>query len=364
LGEKICGIIYAMEIIDVAKVFIPSTVAFSIGIAITPFFTHYLYKYKVWKKERRTKDIVGRQAIVIQQLPSQEQEIGVPRMGGVVIWFSALLTILGFWAVAQFAPSPITEKLNFLSRNQTWLPLFTLMAGSLFGLVDDFLVVYGKGGYIAGGLPLRVRIGVVLLLGLIGAWWFFVKLGVSSIAIPFWGEIEMGLLFIPFFMLVMLALFSGGVIDGIDGLAGGVLATIFAAYGGIAFFGQQIDLAAFCAVIVGGLLAFLWFNIPPARFYMSETGILGLTTTLTVVVFLTKAVAVLPIIALLLFAAPASNVIQLLSKKFRHGRKVFLIAPIHHHFEALGWPQYKVTMRFWIISAVLAIVGMVIALIG
>ena len=138
----------------------------------------------------------------------------------------------------------------------------------------------------------------MLLIGLIGGWWFYSKLGVSSIAMPFSGDLHLGLIFVPFFMLVMLALFSGGVIDGIDGLSGGIMAAAFAAYAGIAFFQNQIDLAAFCAVIVGGILAFLWFNIPPARFYMSETGILGLTTTLTVVAFLTKEVVVLPIIAM------------------------------------------------------------------
>ena len=165
-------------------------------------------------------------------------------------------------------------------------------------------------------------------------------------------------------MIVMLALFSGSVIDGIDGLSGGIMASIFSAYAGIAFFQNQIDLAAFCAVIVGGILAFLWFNIPPARFYMTETGILGLTTTLAVVAFLTQSVIVLPIIAFPLFVASGSVIIQQLSKKFRNGKKVFLVAPIHHHFEALGWPSYKVTMRFWVLSMVSAALGMIIALIG
>ena len=161
----------------------------------------------------------------------------------------------------------------------------------------------------------------------------------------------------------MIVLFSSSVVDGIDGLAGGVFAAAFAAYGGIAFFRGQVDLAAFCAVILGSLLAFLWFNIPPARFYMGESGTLGLTTTLAVVAFLTDSVAVLPIIGFVLVIEVASNIIQFASKRFR-GKKVFLIAPIHHHFEALGWPPYKVTMRFWVISMVTAMVGIAVALIG
>ncbi|MBI2108603.1 MAG: hypothetical protein HYT93_00275 [Parcubacteria group bacterium] len=350
-----------MEIINVLKVFIPATVAFAIGISITPFVTHYLYKYKLWKKKARNEALGGGETPLFNAL-HKEKETNTPRMGGIIIWLSTLITVLFFFLLSKLFSGEAAEKFNFLSRSQTWLPLFTLLAASCVGLFDDFLVVFGRGGYVAGGLPLSFRIATVLGIGAIGAWWFFVKLGVSTIAIPFLGEISLGIFFIPFFMLVMLALFSGGVIDGLDGLAGGILATAFAAYAGIAFFQNQIDLAAFCSVIAGGTFAFLWFNIPPARFYMSETGILGLTTTLAVVAFLTKAVIVLPLIAFFLFAAPASVIVQLIGKKI-FGRKVFLIAPIHHHFEALGWPAYKVTMRFWILSGVLAILGMVIALI-
>ena len=352
-----------MEFAGVIKVFIPSVVAFWTGIFITPFLTHFLYKNQMWKKEARTKALGGGEAVLFNKL-HKERETTVPRMGGIIIWTSSALTVFLFAFLADFFPGDTTEKLNFLSRNQTWLPFFVLIVASIVGLVDDFLAVSGKGDSRDVGLTLKTRIAIVLTLGAGAAWWFFFKLGVSSIIVPFWGEVSLGYLFIPLFMLVMLALFSGGVIDGIDGLAGGIFAIVFAAYAGIAFFQEQNDLAAFCAVIVGALLAFLWFNIPPARFYMSETGVLGLTTTLTVVAFLTKAVVVLPIIAFFIFAAPASNIIQLLSKRFRDGKKVFLIAPVHHHFEALGWPPYKVTMRLWILSAIFAIIGMTIALIG
>ncbi len=350
-----------MEVINVIKIFVPATVAFFLGIAITPFISHYLYKYKLWKKKARNNALGGGKTPLFYKL-HKEKEVGTPRMGGIVIWLSVIATIIGFFLLTKFYPNESTEKLNFLSRNQTWLPLFTLISASLVGLFDDFLVVFNRGGYVAGGLPLSFRIVTVLGIGAVGAWWFFAKLGVNVINIPFFGELSLGIFFIPFFMFIMLALFSGGIIDGIDGLAGGTLAAAFAAYAGIAFFQSQIDLAAFSAVIVGGILAFLWFNIPPARFFMSETGILGLTTTLAVVAFLTQAVVVLPLIAFFLFAAPASVIIQITSKKF-FNKKVFLIAPIHHHFEALGWPPYKVTMRFWILSGVLAILGMVIALI-
>lgn len=349
--------------IDVVKVFIPTLVAFVIGIGVTPFLTHYLYKNKMWKKKARNEGLGGGGTPIFNKL-HKEKEVGTPRMGGIVIWVSAIATIAFFWLLSHVAPTFATDQLNFLSREQTWLPLFTLVAASIVGLADDVLQIQGRGGYIAGGLPLKVRIGVVLLIGFVGGWWFFAKLGVDSIYVPFVGDLALGFLIIPLFMIVMLALFSGGVIDGIDGLAGGIMAAIFSAYAAIAFFQNQMDLAAFSSVLAGGTLAFLWFNIPPARFYMSETGILGLTTTLAVVAFLTKAVIVLPLIALPLFVASGSVIIQQLSKKFRNGKKVFLVAPVHHHFEALGWPSYKVTMRFWVISVVCAILGVVIVLVG
>lgn len=350
-------------IIDVVKVLLPAVFSFFIGLAFAPIFIRLLHRYELWKKKPRTEALGGGDTPIFTEL-HKEKETGTPRLGGVIIWGSVLLTISLIWLLAYIFPTEMLQKLEFLSRNQTWLPLFTLIAASLIGLFDDLLVIFNRGGYIAGGIPLSWRIAMVVGIGLIGAWWFFTKLEVSAIVVPFLGAFDLGLFFIPFFVLVMLALFSGGVIDGIDGLAGGIMASIFAAYAGIAFFQNQIDLAAFSAVVTGGILAFLWFNVPPARFYMSETGILGLTTTLAVVAFLTNAVIPLVIIAAPLFITTASVVVQLLSKKLRGGKKIFLVAPLHHHFEAIGWPSYQVTMRFWIIGVILALLGVAITLVG
>lgn len=350
-------------LLSVLKIFIPATVAFFLGILITPSISHFLYKNEMWKKKARNEALGGGATPIFNAL-HKEKEVNTPRMGGLIIWISVLLTSSLFWIISLLSNDDFSQKMDFVSRSQTWLPFFILIVSSLVGLLDDYLVIKGRGGYIAGGIPLKLRIAYVIFAGLVSGWWFFEKLDVSSIAIPFYGDIVLGAFFIPVFVLVMLALFSGGVIDGIDGLSGGIFATIFAAYGTIAFFQNQIDLAAFCMVVVGGLLAFLWFNIPPARFYMTETGILGLTTALAIVAFLTEQVAVLPIIALPLFVSAGSVILQLMSKKLRNGKKIFLVAPIHHHFEAVGWPSYKVTMRFWILSIVFALLGMIIALIG
>ena len=349
-------------ILNVVKVFGLSALAFIVAIFLTPFLTHYLYKYKMWRKSARTMAADGSGTPLFNAL-HKEREVNTPRMGGLLIWVTAGLIALLFWALAEYTDNPFFDKLNFLSRNQTWLPLVTLFAASLLGLADDLTQIWGKGSYKGGGIGLTRRILMVLLIAAVGAYWFYFKLDWRTIYIPGLGDIFIDGWYIPLFILVMMGTFSGGVIDGLDGLAGGVFAAMFAAYGGIAFFQNQLDLAAFSGVILGALLAFLWFNIPPARFYMGETGIIGLTTTLSVIAFLTNSVIVLPIIGFLLVAESLSDIIQFASKKFR-GKKVFLIAPIHHHFEAIGWPSYKVTMRFWVIGVVMAIIGMVVALIG
>ncbi len=349
-----------MLYLNIFKVFAPSAVAFFVGIIITPFLTDYLYRHKLWKKKAGKIAPDGSATPIFDQL-HKEKEVGTPRMGGIIIWASVLVTTILFWLLS-FAPG-FSDKLNFLSRNQTWLPLFTLIAGSLVGLIDDIMQVSATGDSRKAGLPFYKRLIIVILIGAIGAYWFYFKLGMTAIAIPFVGQLEIGWLIMPLFIFVMVALFSSGVIDGLDGLAGGVMAIIFSAYTGIAFFQNQIDLAAFCAVITGGTLAFLWFNIPPARFYMSETGILGLTTVLTVIAFLTNSVLILPIIALPLVATVISVVLQLASKKLRNGKKIFLVAPLHHHFEAIGWPASKVVMRYWVIGIIFAIIGMILTLI-
>ena len=353
-------------ILNVVKVFGLAAISFFIAVLLTPLLSHFLYKYQLWRKEARTLAPDGSGTPLFHEL-HKEREVKVPRMGGLLIWVTTIFVASLFLILADNTQSSLFDKLNFVSRNQTWLPLFTILAASLLGLADDLLQVFRKGGYVAGGLTFRIRVGVVFIIALIGAYWFYFRLGQHTLFIPWLGDINIGLWFIPLFVLTMLATFSTSVTDGLDGLAGGVFASIFAAYGGIAFFQNQIDLAAFSAVLLGSLLAFLWFNIPPARFWMTETGTMGLTMTLAVIAFMTDTpgngfgVAALPVIAFPLVITVLSNIIQITSKKIR-GKKVFRIAPLHHHFEAIGWPSYKVTMRYWIISIICAIMGMTVAL--
>lgn len=354
---------------DLAKLFIPSTVGFVIGVILTPLITHFLFKYEMWKKKAGKIAPDGRATPIFNEL-HKHKEVGTPKMGGIVIWASAIITIAIFWILSHLFPIETLRKFDFLSRSQTWIPVATLLFGALVGLIDDYLDIKGSRDHIAGGLSLKKRLIIVGVIAFVCALWFYIKLDVRGIGLPFDQLIYMDWLFIPFFVFVVLALYSGGVIDGIDGLAGGIFASMFTAYGGIAYYQNQLDLAAFCAVMTGGILAFLWFNIPPARFYMSETGSMALTLTLAVVAFMTDSlgggygILVLPVIAFPLFITSASVTLQLLSKKFRDGKKIFLVAPLHHHFEAIGWPSYKVTMRYWILGIVLATLGMVLAIIA
>ena len=366
---------------NIIRILVLSALGVFISLILGPFLIRFLQKIKFWKKEARTKTITGEEAQVFYSL-HKEREITVPRGGGVLIWFSVLVVIFLCFALSFISQPWWLKKFNFLSRGETWLPFFTLIAGSIVGLIDDTLTVYGspaqvflqkiwvgKGKYIGGGMGFKRRLIIVILIGLIGGWWFYFKLGWDTIHLPLIFNfpeginLPVGIWIIPLFVLVQLASWAGGVIDGLDGLAGGVFASIFAAFSIIAFSQGKSDLATFCAVILGTLFSFLWYNIPPAKFYMGETGILGLTSTMAVVSFLTDSVLVLPIIAGLMVIEVGSIILQLLSKKFCH-KKIWLSTPIHHHLEARGWPAYQITMRFWVISVVLAILGVAIRLLG
>lgn len=352
-----------MDYFDAARVLLPFILAFTIGLAFAPILSHYLYKHRAWKKKGgKGKGIGDATGTPLFDALHKEREVSTPRLGGMLVWGSVFLTAILTMIIGMFAGGGLAN-VDFINRGQTWLPLFALLVGGLTGLADDILEITQS----AGGLSMRWRLLIVAAFGTFAGWWFYAKLGVSSVGVPFIGTIPLGGFFILFFVLVTLALYASGVIDGIDGLAGGVFAIVFMAYAGIAFAQNQVALAAFAATVAGATLAFLWFNVPPARFYLSETGSMALTLALAVTAFSADSlgdgvgVSVLPIIALPLFATVASNVLQVLSKKL-FKRKLLRIAPLHHHFEAIGWPAYKVTMRYWIVTIMAGIFGIAIAL--
>ncbi len=342
------------------KILIPLVSSFFIGFIITPILTKYFYKFRLWKRSSRSNASVSKE---FQDVHNEKEELKTPRVGGIIIWLSVLITILLIALIEQIFPSEITSKLNFLSRSQTLIPLGTLVLGGLLGLFDDLAQVFASNSYGADALSnRRVKIAIIIAMSLLIGIWFVLKLDQASIFVPFIGDVPLGLMFIPFFILVTLAVFSSSIIDGMDGLSGGVLLPIFASYTLIAYTNNQIDLAAFSSVVTGSILVFLWFNIPPARFYMGETGMLGLTLLLSVIAFLTDAVFVLPIIALPLVATSLSAILQIYSYKYRNKKRIFLVAPLHHHFEAKGWSRAKVTMRYWIVSIACSAFGTIIYL--
>ena len=347
-----------------AQVLIPSAIAFVLGIGFAPFLSAMLYKNKAWKKRSGKLTGIGGGGTPIFNELHKEREISTPRMGGILIWASVLATALFLFILSETIGGHWSQ-LDFINRRETWLPLFALASGAVAGFFDDLLEIKeGK-----GGLSLARRLGIVGVIGLVAGWWFYTKLGVVAVGIPFAAPLVIGWLIIPFFALVTLALYAGGTIDGIDGLAGGIFAIIFMAYSGIAFGEGLLSLSAFAATVAGATLAFLWFNVPPARFYMSETGSMALTLALAMTAFASDTLAhgigvfVLPIIALPLTATVATTLLQVFWKKVFH-KKLFRVAPIHHHFEALGWPPAKVTMRYWIITIIASVIGVAIALVA
>ncbi len=346
--------------LDFIKIFLPATLTFLIGIFLTPRLTFYFYKYRLWKRVSRQNNLDA-MSEAFKKIHNEKSEVSTPRVGGTIIWLAVFFATILFWLVARFVPGDTATKFDYVSRSQTWLPFAGLLFGGLVGLFEDFLEIFGKAGTkFSQGLSSKYLVLIIFGLGILIGFWFFSKLGYVSVHIPFDGDLYLGYLFIPFFALVLFGVFSSRVIDGIDGLAAGVLAIVFASYSVIAFFENQIDIATFCAVVSGAILSFLWFNIPPARFYMGETGMLALSISLSIVVFLTGQVFVLIIVGLPLVVTSLSSAIQIISKRY-FGKKVFKIAPLHHHFEALGWSREKITMRYWVISLVCAVLGIIIS---
>jgi len=283
-------------------------------------------------------------------------------MGGLLVWVTVLLFALVFYYLSDFMPWSIFHNLNFLSRSQTLLPLGCLVASALVGLADDFLDVRHL-GYKKRGIKFSHKLLIYAAIALVGALWFYFKLEWDVIHVPFMGNFYVGWTYILFFIAVVVGTaFAVNQADGLDGLAGGTLLISFGAYGVISFATGKYDLAVFCGIIAGALLAFLWFNINPARFIMGDTGSIPLGVTLALVALYTNTVFILPFLGFIFVIEAVSTIIQILSKKLRGGKKVFLSAPIHHHFEAKGWSEPKIVMRFWVIAGVTATIGLIIFL--
>jgi len=343
-----------LESFELVRILVLTTAAFILAVALTPFWTHVLYKYKLSKRIRNAGDTP-----IFSMMHAKKA--GTPTMGGVLIWVVVLILAIGLLYAAQLFPDFWLGKFSFLTRSQTLLPLGVLIASALVGLLDDYLNVRGLGPK-GGGLSMRYRLLIYTLIALVGALWFVLKLDWDLLHVPFVGDFNIGWWYFPFFVFVVVATaFSVNETDGLDGLAGGTLLTSFGAFAIISFAQGKYDLAVFCGVIIGALLAFLWFNINPARFIMGDTGAMSLGVTLALVALLTNSALFLPIIGLVFVIETLSVMLQLFWRKFFQ-HKLFLSSPIHHHLEANGWSEPKIVMRFWVISIVTAALGVSVAL--
>ena len=340
--------IHAQEVTSLSRIGILAFGSFLLSMILTPVYTRLAFRYKLWKQQR-TDAVTGEKAPVYAKLHAAKHKGHVPTMGGMV-------TIIAIF---------IVTLLFNLSRNQTWLPLFVLVAAGLVGLFDDYLNIRAKGfGLGVAGLRAQVKFSLIFGIAVAGALYFYYKLGYSMIHIPAVGDFNIGWLYVPLFIgLVVSTANAVNITDGLDGLSGGLLSTAYGVYAVIAYFQGNYGIAGFCATVVGALLTFTWFNIYPARFFMGDSGAFGLGTALGVIVMLTNTVVVFPIIAGVFVVEAGSSAIQIASKKLFH-RKVFISAPLHHHLEAQGWPETKVTMRLWVIGQVVGALGLVLALLG
>lgn len=319
---------------------------FALAMFFTPIYTSLAYKYQFWKKQR-TASTTGETAKVFQKLHAAKHTRNIPTMAGIITVLAVVIATVAF----------------NLSREQTWLPLVAMVGAGAVGLLDDIINIRGVGQGVAG-LSSKLKLLLITLVAVIGGWYFYSKLGYDSIHVPFMGEWVLGIWLIPLFTFVVVATANAvNISDGLDGLAGGLLSIAFGAYGVIAFMQGNVGIAGFCVTLLGALLSYVWFNIYPARFFMGDIGSFALGTALGVVAMLTNTLTLLPIIGLVFVAEAGSSLIQILSKKFFH-RKIFISAPVHHHLEAIGWPEVKVTMRFWVIGAVSGVAGIIVALVG
>ena len=323
-----------------------SVIAFLLSMALTPVYTYLAYRYKFWKRQRTTST-TGEALKVFTKLHAKKFERSIPTMAGSIGVLAILIT---------------TMALN-LDRAGTWLPLAALMGGAAVGLLDDIINIRGKSLGVAG-LRSSLKFLFIVIIGVALGWFFYQKLGFTSVYIPFIGSFDIGFWIIPLFAFTVTATGNAvNISDGLDGLAGGLLMTSYGAFGMIALLQGNAILAGFCFTVIGALLSYLWFNIHPARFFMGDVGSFAYGVSLGVVAMLTNSLFLLPVIGLLFVVEAGSSLIQITSKRL-FKRKVFISAPIHHHLEAKGWPETKVTMRFWVISSVMAFLGVLLALAG
>lgn len=283
-------------------------------------------------------------------------KLGTPTMGGVMIILPVLLVTVLLNAASFIGPTRVIGR-------SILLPMGALSIYAILGTFDDWEGLRGKRR--GEGMRARTKFFFQVVFAIAIAIGLKYVLDVPEMYIPgYKGEFELGAWYIPIAVFLIVA-FSNAVnlTDGLDGLAGLISATAFAAYGGISLMQGQIFIARFCFTLVGATFAFLWFNVHPAELFMGDTGALPLGATLAVVALMTGQWLILPIIAIIPVSETVSVAIQVLYFKLTGGKRVFKMAPLHHHFELSGWSETQVVQRFWLISLLTAMIGVALALV-
>ncbi len=287
-------------------------------------------------------------AISEDQPESHQAKAGTPTFGGLIIWLPTLIVT----AIA----------IDWLDHRSILLPLGMIAATGAIGFVDDLGTLQERVG-LRGGLSWRLKVGLLTLLAVGAAWVLYGELDVESVNVPWLGSYALGPAYMVIAIVTIVATTSAvAVTDGLDTLAGGTTLFAFVAYGVIAFVQGQDFVATFAFIIAGANLGFLWYNAHPARVFMGDTGALALGSSLAIVALMTGHWLLLPLVGLVFVAEALSNLIQIGYYRLSGGKRVFRRAPLHHHFEELGWSETTVVTRFWVVAIVAAMVGVGLAL--
>ncbi len=309
---------------------------------------------------------------------SHKVKTGTPTMGGIMIIGPVVTITLTLLLVDRALLSLAPELLSGLEKligRSILLPLCTLVSYGVLGGLDDMRAIVsrreaiatgqdpskiGKKGFIA-----RLKFAWQVIIATIAALALHSLLGLRGVGIPTIPRfIDLGFWYIPAAIFIIVGSSNAiNLTDGLDGLAGGTSAIAFVAYGIIAYLQGQAYLALFCFIVVGAVLAFLWFNAYPAQLFMGDMGSLALGATLGVVALMTGQWLLLPIVGIVFVAETMSVIIQVAYFKLTKGRRIFKMSPLHHHFELLGWSEVQVVQRFWLMAMLAAMLGIALALI-